>query len=137
MEKCQSVWTYNPDSGWLCYFPNNLQKSNLWNMEAGVGYLLLMKDVKDLTIQGTKPNSSVLLKKGKNLVGYNSQTSMYVVDCMKSISGKYISVYKYDPIKKWQWYAPKMPFNGNLHEMKDGEGYWIEALENCFWDINP
>ena len=66
-----SVWTYQANPGWLWYLPEFPFASNLWNMDAGMGYWVDMKEAVSLTIQGDDPLMVVRLWKGWNLVGYN------------------------------------------------------------------
>jgi len=70
------------------------------------------------------------------MVGYGFDASKDIVECMSSIAGELVSVWGYDPIRRWLWYAPGMPINGSLEEMKSGMGYFIYVSESCVWNIN-
>ena len=88
-----------------------------------------------LVIGGAEPATAIPLIAGWNLVGYNTRTARATADCMSSIEGKYISVWGYDPVQGWLWYIADTPFGSNLGQMRSGMGYWINAKEDCTWDI--
>jgi len=133
--KYDSIWRYDSNPGWRWYLPNAPEISNLWEMESGIGYWIETTEACSLTIQGTQPQTAIPLSEGWNLVGYGSQTSDDIEDCMTSIAGLYISVWEYDAVDGWQWYMSASPDGSNLDSMRPGFGYWIESLTACIWDI--
>jgi len=131
-----SVWRYDSNPGWRRYLPDNQGASDLWDMEACIGYWIMMREAGTLTIQGGQPTTAIPLVTGWNLVGFSSQVSIPIEECMSSIAGKYNSVCEYDPVGVWRWYLPTNPNVSNLTTMKPWFGYWIEATADCTWDID-
>ncbi len=124
---------------WLAYtvdvapFLNNLDK-----VVPGRGYWIKMNQPGILVFQGVRPATAILLRAGRNLVGYNSQAfSKPIAECMESIEGQYNSVWTYDSyLDKWPRYIPDGPSSMNDMEfMQSGKGYLIDAKEECLWDI--
>lgn len=130
--KYLSVWAYGV-AGWERYIvgaPGN----NLSTMEAGRGYWIKMTQSATLTITGEDTyNKAVQLRQGWNLVGYNSLISRTREEALASIDGLYYSVWTYVN-GGWLRYIPGASGN-NLTEMKPWEGYWINAVQNCVWEL--
>lgn len=137
--KYDAIWTYDATiQEWLRYAVDGSPLLNNLNMaEAGIGYWLKMNQAVRLTVQGTPMSTTVQLRTGWNLVGYNSQLPQAVERCISSIEGKYDSVWAYDPDQgKWFRYIPDAPaFLNSLKFMVPGRGYWIYAREECVWDV--
>jgi hypothetical protein len=94
-----------------------------------------MKEPGPLVVPGEEPGPVIPLYAGWNLVGYNSEVTKKVEDCMFSIWGKYILVWGYDPDQGWLQHLPNTPEADSLLYMEPGNGYWIQVTGNCFWDI--
>jgi hypothetical protein len=134
--KYDSVWRYDPTiQGWLRYFPDAPEASDLWRMGSGAGYWIIMKEPWPLVVPGEEPGPVIPLYAGWNLVGYNSKTPKKVEDCMFSIWGKYTLVWGHDPDQGWLRHLPNTPEADSLLYMEPGNGYWIQVTENCLWDI--
>jgi hypothetical protein len=132
--KFNSIWAYVGGS-WKLYNPGNSNFSDLLTMEAGRGYWIDMKESGALLGSGTAAPSSIPLSKGWNLIGYNSTIPASVTDALKSISGKYNSVWTHTN-GAWKLYDPKDPNFSDLTSMEPGVGYWIDALESCSLDFS-
>jgi len=132
-EKCDSVWSYDWESGWSIYIPG---APTALEMIAGPGYWIRMNEACNLTISGIEPQSTEIFLKGGewNLVGYMSQESKGTEDCMLSVGNFIDSVWDYDWEDGWSIYIPGIP--SVVENMKPGDGYWIRADEDCVWDIN-
>lgn len=135
-DKYVSVFSYKPNSEWLRYFPDFSQFSNLWQAESGIGYWISIEYPGTLTIsEWEQPETAIELEVGWNLVGYCSQTMRDVEQCMSSINGSYNSVWEYNLDEGWRYYLPGIPELSSLQLMRPWHGYWIEASEQCIWDI--
>jgi len=135
---CESIWTY--DREWQGYFPDDvmMEFSDLQTLEQGKGYWINMQTAKTLVLnKGIAASENIVLKTGWNLVGYNSLQSRKVSDALASIAGKCKTVQTFDAGSgKWQRYFFQGPvFLNNLQELKPGQGYFIEVLENCEWTL--
>ena len=97
----------------------------------------MMNQPGTLIIQGTPPVSSIPLKAGQNLVGYNSQAPMSVKDCLSYAEGRLDSIRTYDPeADKWLFYNLGAPaFLNDLEFLEPGKGYRIDAKEDYIWNI--
>jgi len=132
--KYSSVWAFQNKS-WKVYDPDHPGFSDLTTMDAGWGYWINMTEAAELTVTGTEPSSkSINLIRGWNLVGYNSCTPQPIADALKSIEGKYISVWLYIN-GQWKVYDPANPGFSDLDTMEPGYGYWIKAKQNCTWTL--
>ncbi len=127
-----SVWAYGV-AGWERYIvgaPGN----NLSTMEPGRGYWIRMTQSAILTVTGEDTyNKAVQLRKGWNLVGYNSLISRSREDALASIDGLYYSVWTYSN-GGWLRYIPGASGN-NLTDMNPWFGYWINAAQDCIWEL--
>ncbi len=138
LQNCISVWTYdNIGRRWLKHifggspFPNDLT-----TIEFGKGYLINMSDDATLTVFGkVREQSSIVLKRGWNLVGCNSMEGL-PLDALNSI--QYESVCTYENLdNKWLKHAPDgPPFMDDLDYLYTGKAYWLYVNENCTWYIN-
>ena len=133
--KYKFIYSYDSVSNtWLKYITQwNPGKNSLHCMDTRAGYWIYMEDSMDLPIQGTAPNPDIKLKAGWNLVGYSSLTVRRAEDCMSSVADSISSVWEYDATTGWAAYVPGGP--SNLISMRPGYGYWINADEDCTWDI--
>lgn len=129
----ESVWTY--DTIWKQYNVNMPDWANdLFTIEPGKGYWINMIRNSTLKITGKTIDKSVIyLKKGWNLVGYNYLTSNTVEKSLSSIRNYYDSVWMYD--NDFKYYFANKP-NNTLMYMNPGEGYWINAINDCEWHFN-
>ena len=106
----------------------------------GRGYWIDMDQPGILVFQGTAPTTAILLREGWNLVGYNSQAfSKPVEECMISVVGKYYAVWTYNTFldKRPRYIPDGPPFQNDMEFMQTGKGYWIDAKEECLWNIGP
>jgi hypothetical protein len=129
-----SVWAYDPYAGWSVYAP--AIPSDLLEMRHGKGYWVKMDHSGTLKLAGTQPGSTAIpLWGGKwKLVGYSSLITRKAEDCMSSVADSINSVWECDPTTGWAAYVPGGP--SDLIFMRPGYGYWIEANEDCTWDIS-
>jgi hypothetical protein len=128
-----SVWSY-VNGSWKVYDPNNPGFSDLTTMEAGSGYWINMTEAANANIIGSVPTTSLSLKRGWNLVGYNSSTSQAVADALASIAGNYVSAWAYMD-GNWKVYDPANPGFSDLTTMEPGYGYWINTTKACTWTL--
>ncbi len=130
---CTQIWT-SKDGQELIYYPDNPELSTLASMEAGTGYWVNMVKGSILLVQGTAPSSAIVLKKGSNLAGYNSTVSKPAEESLNSISGKYRRVWTFVN-GELLTYDPNDPDSNTLQVMSPGFGYWIDATEDCVWEM--
>ena len=136
-----SVWTYDAtESEWERYIVNGPSfLNNLETVEPGKGYWVQMTEPAALSLDGdVVPDETILLKQGWNLVGYNSLTAKPLEDALSSIAANCVSVWTYDATDgEWRRYIQNGPeFLNNLETMEPGKGYWINAADDCGWDVN-
>ena len=86
-----------------------------------------------LRVDGTIPDTEILLQKGWNLVGCNSMTSLGIIDATSSINCDF-EVWTMNG-DGWLGYTPGEPFN-DLDFMEPGKGYWFYVEEDCSWNIS-
>jgi hypothetical protein len=80
------------------------------------------------------PPTSIELKVGWNLVGYNSTSAQSVTSALASIEGKYVSIYAFDSANNsYRGYVPG--HQNDLTQLEPGRGYWIYASANVTWTI--
>ncbi len=129
--KYDSVWSYQ-EGKWKYYIAG--VGGALTTMEPGIGYWIKMKMASKLTIRGNDSISIIIpLSKGWNLVGYNSLSPRTITEALTSIEGLYYSVWTY---KDGGWLRYIEGFGGNnLTDMVPYYGYWINAKDNCMWDL--
>ena len=125
--KYNGVWAYNET--WKIYDPDS-PSSDLSTMEAGKGYWIYMTEEASLTITGSIPSSSITLKSGWNLVGYNSLRSEEVTEALSSIDDKYTSVWVYKNGSWMKHYSDNSALS-DLTTMEPGYGYWIKMTEDA------
>lgn len=131
--KYLSVWAYG-QSGWERYVVG-ASGNNLSTMEAGRGYWIKMAQSAKLTVTGNDNfNKAINLKKGWNLVGYNSLTPRTREEALLSIiEGFYYSVWTYE---NGQWKRYITGAHGNtLTNMEPWKGYWINVSQDCVWEL--
>jgi hypothetical protein len=131
--KYSCVWAFQNNS-WKVYDPDHPGFSDLSTMEPGWGYYIYMTEAATLPMTGTEPSKSIDLIRGWNLVGYNSCTHQPIADALKSIEGKYVSVWAYIN-GQWRVYDPANPGFSDLTTMEPGYGYWIKTKQNCTWTL--
>lgn len=140
--KYDSIWAYDADlAKWLKYDAGAPEFLNdLHEMESCKGYWIMMNQPGTLVVQGVPPSSTtIMLKTGWNLVGYNSQEPMSIDDCLARIGNKCNSIWTYSSkIGGWLRYNAGVPdFLNTLEYLESGQGYWIEANEDCIWFAAP
>jgi PKD repeat protein/pimeloyl-ACP methyl ester carboxylesterase len=131
--KYASLWSFQNNS-WKVYDPHHPGFSDLSTMDAGWGYWINMTEATTLTVTGDEPSKSVDLIRGWNLVGYPCCEPQPIEDALKSIEGKYISVWAYIN-GQWRVYDPANPGFSDLITMEPGYGYWIKTKQNCTWTL--
>ncbi len=130
--KYDSVWSYQ-EGKWK-YYIAGVAGGALTTIEPGKGYWIKMKMAGKLTIRGNDSVSNTIsLNKGWNLVGYNSLSPRTITEALTSIEGLYYSVWAYKD-DGWLRYIESYGGN-NLTEMVPYYGYWINAKDNCIWDL--
>ena len=132
--KYNSIWAYDPATGWAIYVPGGV--SDLTELVAGKGYWLKMDQAGTLTITGTTPGETAINLIGGvwNLAGYSSMTQQEAANCMSAVVAFINSVWEYHPATGWKIYVPGGV--SDLIYMKPGYGYWIKADLDCVWDVN-
>ena len=132
--KYNSIWAYDPETGWSMYAPG--APGVLDELVTGKGYWLEMYESETLILAGTVPDSTdIFLKGGKwTLAGYSSLSPRTPESCMSGVADKINSVWEYSPDTGWSVYVPGGV--GNLDLMKPGYGYWIKANADCNWNVN-
>ena len=137
LDDLEAVWAYNAEAQeWRCRiidgptYPNDLGE-----VVPGVGYWIKMKRPGTLIVQGTEPATAIVLYVGLNIVGYSSDVSRAIVDCVSFIS--YNSVRAYDAEQKiWLQYSPYAPgFLNSLGSMNPGSGYVIDVDVESVWEL--
>jgi hypothetical protein len=132
-----SVWSYGGE--WKRHIVGGPDFLNtLKTIQAGKGYWIQMADAAVLTLDGNEvAEEHILLEKGWNLVGYNCLTAKPLEEALLSIAGNYNSVWAYDATEhKWERHIVGGPdFLNDLETMKPAKGYWIDATDDCEWDI--
>jgi hypothetical protein len=109
--------------------------NDLSNINHKMGMWILLDKSDTLLVNGDLlPTTDTQLYTGWNLVGYPSLKNRTIVDALSSIAGKYDAVYHFnasDSLDPW-----KSDVQGDLTEMRPGEGYWIHATEDCIWSLD-
>jgi hypothetical protein len=133
--KYNGVWAYDPDTGsWKIFDP--LQTINDLNeLQAGVGYWILMNEAANLDVEGLLADTAIQLVTGWNLVGYNSLVAKRAEQCLATIKNDINGVWGYDPdTGGWKIFDPLQTIN-DLEYMDPGLGYWILSNSDIVWDI--
>jgi hypothetical protein len=125
---------------WKSYDPAAATFANdLTEIDETTGHWIRSTVESSLLITGTTSNPAIPLCTGWNLVGYPSLHNLPVVEAMSSIAGCVVKVYAYaasDLTDPWKKYDPNAPVYANdLLDMTPGQGYWIQANQNCTWDM--
>lgn len=135
------VYAYNATDGqWQSYFVGGPDfPGKLETLEDGRGYWIRMDDYAVLTLVGDAvADAPVPLKRGWNLVGYNSLTSRSVEEALSSIAGRYSALWSYDGESSgWRRYIVdgSEPPN-NLETMEPMKGYWMNIIvDECEWTV--
>jgi hypothetical protein len=137
--KYDSVWAYDAAAGLWRQHSGSIPVLNpLEEMEARTGYWIMMNHPGTLIVQGIQPASAIPLKAGWNLVGYSSQTPMSIEDYLLTVEGMCSSIWTYNSGSgEWlRYYAGAPALLNNLEYLEPGSGYWIEANEDCIWNIS-
>jgi Malectin domain/Glycosyl hydrolase catalytic core len=92
-----------------------------------------------VTFIGAEAESpSIQLYAGWNLVGYPSLVTRPVAEALASCADKFDLVYAYvaSDASPWKVYDATVPpmFN-DLTDMEPGRGYWINATQECTWQV--
>ena len=133
IDKCQSIWYYNTESGlWQKYIVNGAEEQNdLKKMESGLGYWIMMNKPGKLNLKGIPPEGFTPLKAGLNVIGLNSQNPISVKDYLNSVGDNLESIGTYiSQDNKWLWYRTGEPdFLNKLKFLEPGRGYVIYIKE--------
>jgi hypothetical protein len=130
-----SVWTYDPDTGWSMFAPDG--PGDLEKMERGKGYWIEMNQPGTLAIQSTYSEPAYISLTGGewNLIGYNSLITKQVKDFIW-FPFCWICLYTYDSEgETWLGYIDAPGFLNTLEFVKPGKGYWAFAARD--WTIYP
>ena len=137
--KYDSIWAYDAVAGkWQKYEPDGLSFLNDLNkIEAGKGYWVMMNQPGTLVTQGTPPASTIQLKAGWNLIGYNSQSPISISDYLSIVADTCNAIWTYDSgAGQWLRYDADAPsFLNSLNDLKPGSGYWVDVSSDCVWNI--
>jgi hypothetical protein len=102
-----------------------------------------MKDAAVLTLNGQDVSDEpTMLKRGWNQAGYKGLIAKSVEEALWSIAGHFDSVWTWisDPAHAnggyWMLYDPEKPLISDLKTLEPGMGLWIDAIDDCEWDIN-
>ena len=132
-----SVWTYDPDTGWSMFAPDG--PSDLEKMERGKGYWIEMNQPGILAIQSTysEPAHISVIGEEWNLIGYNSLITKQVKDFIWfPFCFWCICLYTYDSEgETWLGYTIAPGSLNTLEFVKPGKGYW--AFAQIDWTIYP
>ncbi len=128
-----SVWSFSAGA-WKLYDPASPGFSDLFEMDAGIGYWINMTEAATLDLTGVTPPGFIPVSNGWNLVGYNSSSIQDPATTMASIAGQYVSVWAYIN-NVWLMYDPANPGFSDLPTMEPGFGYWINATSSCTWTM--
>ena len=139
LDDVEAVWAYDAEAQeWMCRIidgptcPNNLDE-----VVPGMGYWIKMKQPGTLIVQGTEPATAITLQAGLNVVGYSSDVSRAIADCVSSVNCNGVWAYDVDQAA-WLHYSPDAPaFLNSLNSMSPGSGYVIDMAAGCVWDISP
>lgn len=139
-EDVMSVWEYDPINGWkYCYFLDSENTvGELKKIDSGKGYWIDMVRPRTLEVKGFEPDDfDIFLNKGWNLVGCKGIISTKLCNALSCINGKYNSIWIYDNIYGRLKNIMDNPYGNPLeYELCIYEGFWIEAKEDCIWNIN-
>ncbi len=136
--KYESVAAYDTETDtWLVYNPVFIV-STLNEIRAGVGYWIKMNQAgQSLTVEGTEPaTTTMVLKKGWNLVGYKSLNGRDIVQAITSVAAQCETVSLYDSATDtWLVYNPVFIVS-TLTSMSPGYAYWMKILaDDVLWDV--
>lgn len=137
----ESIWMYDStESEWKRYIVNGPAfLNNLDAIDPGKSYWIEATEATFLTLDGDiVDDEAILLNPGWNLVGYNCLTAKERAAALVSIDGNYDSAWTYIASEEdWKRHIPVGPeFLNDLDTMFTGDGYWIDALITCSWDVN-
>jgi hypothetical protein len=128
----------NPAQPWKRYAVGLPSYANtLTQIDERMGLWLHATSPATLSPAGRWPsNTTIQLKAGWNLVGYPTQVGLPVAQALSGIAGKYTLVFSYDastPAQPWHVYNVASPGTSTLTTMGPGNGYWIQATQDCAW----
>jgi hypothetical protein len=129
-----SVFAYDTE---MNKYQSYIPASNIFELKEikpGRGYWVNAAMAVTLRITGVKISTKpVELKEGWNLVGFNSTNKIAMADALKSIVGKYESVFAYNHAENaYVGYIPSEQIY-DLKYMEPGQGYWINVVGNDIW----
>jgi hypothetical protein len=135
-----SVSTYDADMArWMQYNPDGPDFLNdLDTIEPGRGYFIHMLTDATLTVTGEQiANTTIVLRPGQNLVGYNSSRPQLREDVQLPV--ECISIWTYDAASGiWLRHATSGPNTHNhLTELEPGKGYTIYVSDDTTWTVSP
>jgi hypothetical protein len=130
--KYDAIYSYDTSlNQYQSYIPGESSNS-LSTLEPGRGYWIYLNQDAQISLRGSLLTTSVSLKSGWNLAGFNSTQSSSVDVALKSLEGKFSAVYGFDG-KSYMSYIPGDE-NG-LKTLEPGKGYWIYASEAANWTL--
>lgn len=131
----RSVWTLD-EGRWRIHRPSAWRPGSLTTMEAGRGYLILMGSPATLTVRGTPPPTTVALRRGWNMVGYNRPLPLAARTALGGL-GSRLRLARGKEGGSWQVYSPVDPTGSSLVEMAPGRGYLLRMREAADWQQDP
>ena len=119
-----SIYTY--DNGWKVYHtdPDKFQFNTLNIIETKKAYIIIMKNIDSITLEGNTIIETIDLNVGWNLVGISEEAPVLISDYLGSNIGYVISVWGWDGADN---YVELDPYVDNF---EPGNLYWIEASES-------
>jgi hypothetical protein len=130
--RIESIWGYFNYS-WGIHTPGLCTCSSFFYMKDNYGYWVKSgEDALRIRVSGEPSPGPIELKKGWNLVGYNSLEARPVSEAISTLSGKVISVWTYKN-GRWYVYDPYHSEYSDLIYMEPGLGYWIKTSGSCTW----
>jgi hypothetical protein len=140
LSKVDSIWSYNPDAGWIFWSPDPtipgfLKK--LSELNSSTGYWLYMNDYASWKVQGDYNPDPIQLNDGENLVGYNSIETLDVEAATESIKSQLESIWTNDPDEGWIFWSPDPTIPGFLKKLKviePGKAYYAIVDGSCEWE---
>lgn len=131
--KFDEVWTYDPLSGnWKSYSAFKPYKGSLRKMDGAMGFWVNVTKDCNFTVAGIVPNStSILLKKGWNLVSFPSFKENYsVIDLKSQVNAT--KVEGFDSSNK-PYYLVVMQ---DTEKLRASFGYWVMVTEDTYWVVS-
>jgi hypothetical protein len=127
-----SVYSFN-GTAYQGYTPGDAANT-LTRMESGIGYWLYSNTATKFSVAGTLPQSSLKLKAGWNLVGFNGQQSTPISAATASIQSAVEAIYSFDTTNNnYKSYFPGE--TSDLTALEPGRGYWVYVSGDTTWTL--